>query len=139
MFIKNPGPFSPIERSEEIKELASGFRAAVEYGTVFQQENDGYALSSRFRDLDIPTSTAPSSIEGSMAILLNDIGTEKAPPSLYIANNLDSALASMRIAEHCLESGRSPLSAGETKSVLAHVKQALPGMTQLANTMKNGM
>lgn len=139
MFIKNPGPFSPLERSEEIKELASGFRAAVEHGTVFQQENDGYALSSRFRDLAVPTSTAPSSIEGSMAILLKDIGTEKAQRSVDIANNLDSALASMRVAEHFLESGRSPLSASEAKSVLAHVKQALPGITQLAKTMKNDM
>ncbi len=137
MYIKNKSSFSHTERSEEIKELAQGFRAAVEFGTVFKVENDGYALSSRFRDMDIPTSTAPSSIEGSMAILVHD--TKETEPTLYMANNLSSALASIRMAEDFLESGRSPLNAIETKSVLAEVKQALPGLTQLTNSMKNGM
>lgn len=139
MYVRNPGPFSPAERSEEIKELANGFRAAVMSGSVFKQENDGYALSSSKRDMDIPTSTAPGSIEGSMAILVRDLKESHSQPSLYIADNLAAAVASIKMAESFLESGRSPLMPAEAQSVLANVRQALPGMAQLAHHVKNGL
>ena len=139
MYVKNPGPFSPTQRSEEIKELAHGFRVAVQSGTVYKQENDGYALSSRQRDFDIPTGTAPSSIENSMAILVNDLKTAQENPTLYMADNLASAAASIKMAAHFLESGRTLLSPDETQSVLEDVKLALPGISRLAHSLKNGL
>lgn len=136
MYVKSLDELNPTDRSEEIKHLAQAFQNAVVNGTVY--EPGGYALKSNLRDLDISTSTAPVSLQGSMDILVRDLNKGKESDSARIARNLESAVATLTVTESFLKSGHARMPKSDTDSLLNNVGLALPGMRKIVNTMKNG-
>jgi hypothetical protein len=137
MYVPDGKKLSPTDRSAEIKALASAFHIAVRRGDVFSPEN--YALDSPLRDLSIPTSTAPQTLLASIKTLKNELDGERHVPRSIIAQNLDSAVASISLAGHFLQSGQSSMPGSEAGHFINTIQTVLPEIRQSVSSLKAGL